>query len=172
MPLDERLFNCALASLRRAAARRRAQDAFGQLQRVFTSAAGLRARMRLSATRSPCLRQTAPSGTDVLLEQAETGLLLGVELCEDAWVPLPPSLAMCAAGARAILNLSASNDIVAKTEYRRDMLSMLSARGVCAYAYASSGAGESRRRSWRSAAIGWLSRTAGCLSETHAGAGG
>ena len=87
--------------------------------------------------------QEAPFGADVLLRQAETGLLIGAELCEDAWAPLPPSMEKCAAGARVMVNLSASNDIVAKPEYRRQMLSSLSARGICSYVYASSGAGES-----------------------------
>lgn len=87
--------------------------------------------------------QEVPFGADVLLRQEETGLLIGVELCEDAWAPLPPSMEKCAAGARVIVNLSASNDVVAKPEYRKSMLSSLSARGICAYAYASSGAGES-----------------------------
>lgn len=87
--------------------------------------------------------QTVPFGTDVLLEQAETGLKIGAEICEDAWTPLTPGMEMCAAGARILVNLSASNDIVSKLAYRRSMLSMLSARGICAYVYASSGAGES-----------------------------
>ena len=142
VPLDERLFNCALAfcggRLIAAVPKTHLANYSEFYERRWFAGAD-----EAVSDQITLFGQTAPFGTDVLLEQAETGLLLGVELCEDAWVPLPPSLAMCAAGARAILNLSASNDIVAKTEYRRDMLSMLSARGVCAYAYASSGAGES-----------------------------
>lgn len=84
-----------------------------------------------------------PFGSRLLLRSNRGKAVIGAEICEDAWVPLPPSMRHAAAGANIIVNLSASNDLVAKVEYRRDMLRMLSARGICAYAYASSGAGES-----------------------------
>ena len=70
-------------------------------------------------------------------------LTVGVELCEDLWVPIPPSSQMALAGANLILNLSASNELVAKNAYRRDLIANQSGRCICAYAYASAGVGES-----------------------------
>ncbi len=84
-----------------------------------------------------------PFGTDILLQAARGGAVVAAEIGEDAWIPVPPSMNHVMAGANIIVNLSASNELVARTEYRKQMLAMLSARGICAYAYASSGAGES-----------------------------
>jgi len=84
-----------------------------------------------------------PFGTDILLRAARGGAVIAAEIGEDAWIPMPPSMRHVMAGANIIVNLSASNELVARTDYRRQMLAMLSARGICAYAYASSGAGES-----------------------------
>ena len=84
-----------------------------------------------------------PFGTDILLRAGAGGVVVAAEIGEDAWIPVPPSMNHVMAGANIIVNLSASNELVARTDYRRQMLAMLSARGVCAYAYASSGAGES-----------------------------
>lgn len=69
--------------------------------------------------------------------------VLGIEICEDLWVPLPPSTQMALAGANVIVNLSASNEAVSKNDYRRAMLAQQSAKALCAYAYASAGVGES-----------------------------
>ncbi|MDD5799475.1 MAG: NAD(+) synthase [Coriobacteriales bacterium] len=70
-------------------------------------------------------------------------LVVAAELCEDLWAPQPPSIEHALAGATLIVNLSASNAIVGKAAYRRDLVSGQSARLVCAYAYASAGWGES-----------------------------
>ena len=70
-------------------------------------------------------------------------LVVGVEVCEDLWVPNPPSTALAQAGATLVCNLSASNELVGKGDYRRSLVSSTSARLVCAYAYASAGWGES-----------------------------
>ncbi len=70
-------------------------------------------------------------------------LTVGVEVCEDLWVPIPPSSRLAVSGANLILNLSASNELVAKDAYRKNLISGQSARCICAYAYASSGLGES-----------------------------
>ncbi len=71
------------------------------------------------------------------------GTLVGVEICEDLWTPLPPSTLLCLNGAEVILNLSASNETVGKAVYRRDMVKHHSAAQTCAYAYCSAGATES-----------------------------
>lgn len=70
-------------------------------------------------------------------------LCVGVEICEDVWVPTPPSNDMCAAGATIILNLSASDEIVCKDSYRRSLITGQSGRLVCGYVYADAGEGES-----------------------------
>ena len=84
-----------------------------------------------------------PFGADILIRSAKGGAVIGVEIGSDADYPMPPSLRHAMAGANVIVSPAASSAQVAKTEYRRDNLRMLSAKGVCAYVYAASGAGES-----------------------------
>lgn len=69
----------------------------------------------------------------------------GIEICEDLWVPNSPSNRLSANGAELILNLSASNDLVAKTAYRRDLVRVQSAKCACAYIMASAGPMESSK---------------------------
>ncbi len=85
-----------------------------------------------------------PFGTDLLF-RAQGGLdcLVGMEICEDAWVAAPPSGAMAVRGASVLLNLSASPEVLGKAAYRRDLVAAQSARCLAAYAYASAGPGES-----------------------------
>ena len=71
--------------------------------------------------------------------------LVGIELCEDLWAPVSPHTGAVLAGASVMLNLSASNELIAKPEYRRDLVRMTSAKQICAYVYASSGASESTK---------------------------
>ncbi|HCM24763.1 MAG TPA: NAD(+) synthase [Ruminococcaceae bacterium] len=70
-------------------------------------------------------------------------LKIGVELCEDLWVPVPPSIAMAQAGATLLLNASASDEVIGKAEYRKDLVKGQSARLYCTYVYANAGEGES-----------------------------
>ncbi len=72
-------------------------------------------------------------------------LRFGIEICEDLWAPEPPSGGLALAGARLLLNLSASNELVAKADYRRDLVRQQSARLNAAYAYVSSGPSESSK---------------------------
>jgi NAD+ synthase (glutamine-hydrolysing) len=73
----------------------------------------------------------------------EPGVTLAVEICEDLWAPVQPSSRHALAGATVILNPSASNELVAKADHRRELVRQQSARLVCAYAYAGSGCSES-----------------------------
>ena len=85
-----------------------------------------------------------PFGTSQLFQCEELPeLVVAAEVCEDLWVPCPPSIAHAQAGATVVCNLSASNAIVGKEDYRRDLVRGQSARLVCAYLYTSAGAGES-----------------------------
>ena len=70
-------------------------------------------------------------------------LVVAAEVCEDLWAPQPPSISHALAGATLIVNLSASNAILGKAAYRRDLVVGQSARLLCAYMYASAGLGES-----------------------------
>ena len=70
-------------------------------------------------------------------------LIVAAEICEDAWVPCPPSVGLAQAGANVIFNLSCSNELIGKSEYRRSIIRGLSGSLICAYAYCSAGDGES-----------------------------
>ncbi|MCM1076779.1 MAG: NAD(+) synthase [Bacteroides sp.] len=71
------------------------------------------------------------------------GAKIGIEICEDLWVPIPPSSRLAMQGAQVILNLSASDDLIGKYSYLQSLLKQQSARCLCAYAYAGAGWGES-----------------------------
>ena len=87
---------------------------------------------------------TVPFGTDLLFQQPdEPSVSLAVEICEDLWAPIPPSSRHAVAGASVILNPSASNDLVGKAEYRRELVRQQSGRTLSAYAYANTGVHES-----------------------------
>ena len=71
------------------------------------------------------------------------GLVIGGEICEDLWAPNPPSIQHAVAGATMMVNLSASDEVTGKSDYRRGLVSGQSARLICAYVYAGAGDGES-----------------------------
>lgn len=83
-----------------------------------------------------------PVGKDLIFRIGD-GAMLGAEICEDLWTPLPPSTLACLNGAEVIANLSASNETVGKREYRRNLVKNQSSRCNCVYAYCSSGSTES-----------------------------
>lgn len=88
--------------------------------------------------------QTAHIGADTLFCCEEMpGFAFGVEICEDLWVAQQPSQRLAAAGALLIANLSASDESVGKSDYRRQLIGGQSARLCCAYLYADAGEGES-----------------------------
>lgn len=85
-----------------------------------------------------------PVGTNLLFScENVVDLCVAAELCEDLWVPNPPSVQHALAGASVICNLSASDEMVGKGSYRRDLVAGQSARLVCAYLYATAGESES-----------------------------
>jgi len=89
--------------------------------------------------------EMVPFGVDLLFDASSQvpGLVVGVEICEDVWVPIPPSCRQALAGATVLLNLSASNDIIGKAAYRRQLVANQSGRCVAAYLYCSCGVHES-----------------------------
>lgn len=90
------------------------------------------------------LGQEVPFGTKLLFKAKEhSHIVLGMEICEDVWSPIPPSCYHAQAGAVIIANLSAGNEITGKASYRRALVQNQSARLICGYIYACAGQGES-----------------------------
>lgn len=86
----------------------------------------------------------APFGSDIIYDVTPLGgFSLHVEICEDVWVPVPPSSYAAAAGATVLTNLSASNIVIGKADYRRMLCASQSGRCVAAYLYSAAGSGES-----------------------------
>lgn len=100
-------------------------------------------------TASPNLQQTSiqignrevPMDCYLLFEYEQ--VRIGIEICEDLWVPIPPSSELSMQGANLIFNLSASNELIGKHAYLRSLVSQQSARCICGYVYTSAGFGES-----------------------------
>ena len=87
---------------------------------------------------------TVPFGMNLLLEcQTMPQLVVAAEICEDLWAPAPPSQSHALAGATVIMNLSASDEMIGKAAYRRELVTGQSARLYCGYIYADAGEGES-----------------------------
>ena len=90
------------------------------------------------------LGQKVPFGTDLLFQATDMpDCVLGIEICEDLWAVEPPSGPLALAGATLLCNLSASDELLTKAAYRRDLVKAQSARCLAAYVYAAAGAGES-----------------------------
>jgi len=88
-----------------------------------------------------CCGETVAFGSAQVFVFGE--LSFGIEICEDLWSPNPPSAKLTAAGAKIIVNLSASDELVGKANFRRDLVKGQSARLCCGYVYADAGFGES-----------------------------
>jgi NAD+ synthase (glutamine-hydrolysing) len=88
--------------------------------------------------------QTVPFGTNQLFAADDVeGLIVGVEICEDLWVPIPPSSFQALRGATVLVNLSASNEVIGKAAYRRQLVVNQSGRCMATYVYSSCGVWES-----------------------------
>lgn len=82
-----------------------------------------------------------PFGKRIVFKSGQ--IRAGIEICEDLWVPVPPSSELCMAGANLIFNLSASNELIGKHHYRQSLIRQQSARCISGYIYSSAGFGES-----------------------------
>lgn len=83
-------------------------------------------------------------GSRLLFESMDMpDFILAVEICEDLWIPMSPGNSHCIAGATVIANLSASNEIIGKAKYRRELVQSQSKRLICGYVYSDAGEGES-----------------------------
>lgn len=103
-------------------------------KRWFASGDGVNGTIKLN-------EQEVPFGQTLV--RLSDDAVLGVEICEDLWTPSTPSTSLALSGANIIVNLSASNEVVTKNDYRKNLICMQSAKDFCAYIYASAGVGES-----------------------------
>src|SRR5215831_19056957 len=143
LAVDDQLFNCA-AVLHRGRVLGVVPKSFipnykeFYERRWFTPAATVRSRSVVLDG------EQVPFGTDRLFAAADIeGLIVGVEICEDLWVPIPPSSFQAMNGATVLVNLSASNEVIGKANYRRQLVLNQSGRCMAAYVYASCGVHES-----------------------------
>ena len=108
-------------------------------QRQFSSGADLPASAAVMVRGEP-----VPMGTDLLFaHETLDNYTFGVEICEDMWAPDPPCRTLCENGALIIANLSASDEVIGKAEYRRTLISATSGRLACGYIYCAAGPEES-----------------------------
>jgi NAD+ synthase (glutamine-hydrolysing) len=146
MPLvvDHRLYNCAVVLSRGRVVGVVPKTylpnyrEFYELRQFSPADTALRDEIELAGQRG------VPFGSRLLFQlEGQPLATFHVELCEDLWVPLPPSTYGALAGATVLLNLSASNVTIAKADYRRDLVTGQSARCLAAYLYSAAGPGES-----------------------------
>ena len=140
--LDNSLYNCAVIisdGVIRAVVPKSFLPNYSEFYecRWFASGKGIRGRSVRIGT------EEAAFGTDILCADENSGAVLGTELCEDLWVPDKPSTHAALAGANLIANLSASDEIIGKQEYRSQLVRQQSGALYCGYVYVSSGTGES-----------------------------
>ncbi len=89
-------------------------------------------------------KEEVPIGIDLIFRDVnDSKIAFGIEICEDLWSPKAPSVESSLNGATMIFNLSASNEVIGKYNYRKNLINMQAAKNVCAYIYASSGVNES-----------------------------
>ncbi|MBU6453753.1 MAG: NAD(+) synthase [Cyanobacteria bacterium REEB67] len=143
LQVDGKLFNCAVA-INRGRILGIVPKTFLPNYNEFYEKRWFAASTALQSTEVELLGEIVPIGVDLLFQCEELGdLVIGVDICEDAWAPLVPSLLATLNGATLIVNLSASNELVGKAPFRRSLVSSLSSSQLCAYVYTSSGVHES-----------------------------
>lgn len=144
MPIrkDNQLFNCAVAIHR--------GRILGIIPKTFIPNYGIYYEARYFKPSSYRLNdeimmygEAVPFTPNLLIEDEMTGAIVGADICEDLWVPIPPSSYHCLQGANVIVNLSASNETIGKSDYRVDLVRMHSAKCMCGYIYASAASDES-----------------------------
>lgn len=143
LPVDGRLFNVAAVVHR--------GEVLGLVPKTFIPGSHEYYETRWFASESARVRGrvelpggSVPFGADLVFRpDTPSDLRLGIELCEDLWAPVPPSSNLALAGATLLVNPSASNDLVGKSDYRLELVRQQSARCMAAYAYCSAGVGES-----------------------------
>jgi NAD+ synthase (glutamine-hydrolysing) len=143
LAVDDQVFNCA-AVLHRGRVLGVVPKSFIPNYKEFYEARWFAAAATARSREVRLLGSVVPFGTDRLFTAEDVeGLTVGVEVCEDLWVPIPPSSAQALAGATVLVNLSASNEVIGKAAYRRQLVVNQSGRCMAAYVYSSCGVLES-----------------------------
>ncbi len=143
LAIDEQLFNCA-AIVHGGRVLGVVPKSFIPNYKEFYEGRWFAAAANVRSRKVALDGDVVPFGTDLLFDATDVeGLLVGVEICEDLWVPIPPSSRQALHGASVLLNLSASNEVIGKAQYRRQLVVNQSARCMAAYAYSSCGVWES-----------------------------
>ncbi|MEV6556361.1 NAD(+) synthase [Nocardia sp. NPDC051756] len=138
-----RLFNCAIAVCRGVVLGAVPKSYLPNYREFYEKRQFAAARENLE-THVTIAGQRVPFGADLLFTASNLdGFVFHLEICEDGWVPLPPSGYAALAGATVLVNLSASNIVIGKADYRRALCTSHSARYLAAYLYSAAGHGES-----------------------------
>jgi NAD+ synthase (glutamine-hydrolysing) len=143
LAVDDQLFNCA-AVLHRGRILGVVPKSFLPNYKEFYERRWFASASTARSDHIDLLGSRVPFGPDQLFAAADVdGLVLGVEICEDLWVPIPPSSFQALRGATVLVNPSASNEGIGKAAYRRQLVVNQSGRCFAAYVYAASGVWES-----------------------------
>jgi NAD+ synthase (glutamine-hydrolysing) len=141
--VDDQLFNCA-ALLHRGRVLGVVPKSFIPNYKEFYEGRWFAAAATAHSRQVLLQGEEVPFGTHQLFDAVDVeGLIVGVEICEDLWVPIPPSSFQALSGATVLVNLSASNEVIGKANYRRQLVLNQSGRCMAAYVYTSCGVGES-----------------------------
>lgn len=142
--VDFRLFNCGIALYRGCILGIAVKSYLPNYREFYEARQFSPAEGTQSKVVNICGQENVPFGADILFDIKNiNNFSFYIEICEDLWVPIPPSSYAALAGATVIGNLSASNITVGKSEYRQSLASNQSGRCVSAYLYAAAGPGES-----------------------------
>ena len=141
-PWDNKLYNCA-AIIQKGQIHRLIPKTHIPSYGEFYEARWFASGKDLDTTADLCGQNVHMSPNIILACETMPNLVVGIEICEDLWAAEPPSGALARAGATLILNLSASDEVAGKADYRRRLVTGQSGRGLCAYVYADAGEGES-----------------------------
>ncbi len=141
--VEGRLYNCAVA-INRGRILAAVPKTYLPNYREFYERRQFASGERTAATSVRLCGQDVPFGTDILLKASDIAdLTIHMEICEDVWTPVPPSSFAALAGATVLLNLSASNVTIGKSDWRHALCKAHSGRCIAAYAYSAAGPGES-----------------------------
>lgn len=144
LKVDHRLFNCGIVYNRGRILGIAVKSYLPTYHEYYEGRQFSPADQALAQTVTMCGQDGIPFGADLIFQSAEQeNFSFFIEICEDVWVPIPPSSFAAMAGATVIGNLSASNITIGKAEYRHNLASIQSARCIAGYLYAAAGQGES-----------------------------
>ena len=144
LQIDCRLFNCAVVFYRGQILGVAVKSYLPNYREFYEGRQFTQASAALSGKIELASQKDIPFGADIIFKVANlNNFSFFLEICEDVWVPIPPSSFASMAGATVIGNLSASNITIGKSEYRHQLAANQSARCVAAYLYAAAGTGES-----------------------------